>query len=195
MDTTSFIDHVSTSRSYLYVLQSRFALNVFNFNSIQCSCFFPPPTTLLLLHSDKAAIRTVNNQFNSESTMGRSQSTGLGTCNGLSSEIGPGVWFAVQGTGSQIKATTCNAATEFKATLLVYSGSTEDCNRNSLTCVAASDGTDFECSQAQTRSTSVEWRSLNGLTYYILVQPQIQGDGGTVWMKFRTVSTVSFTTL
>ena len=137
-------------------------------------------------------IRTADNSFNAESTLGRTKSTGLGNCNGLSSEVGPGVWFAVTGTGGMIKATTCNEATEFKATLLVYTGSTFDCNANQLTCVRASDKADFECGGAlQLRSTAVEWKSLSGVTYYILVQSQVPGNDGTAWMSFRSVAAVS----
>ncbi|CAJ1970027.1 unnamed protein product [Cylindrotheca closterium] len=137
---------------------------------------------------EDTVLRSANGQFNAESTFGKTQSTGLGTCNGLSSEVGPGVWYSVAGTGNAIKASTCNENTEFKATLLVYSGTTFDCTANQLTCVTASDSTDFECTSNTAKSTAVEWQSLNGVTYYVLVQAQIPGDQGTIWMNFRSIS-------
>jgi len=94
----------------------------------------------------------------------------------------------VTGTGNQIKASTCNENTEFKSTLLVYSGSTFDCTANQLTCVTASDSADFECSANGAKSTSAEWQSISGQIYFVLVQAQIPGDQGVIWMNFRNIS-------
>jgi len=135
-----------------------------------------------------AILRTANGEFSPETTLGKTQASGLGTCNGLSSEVGPGAWFAVEGNGARIKASTCNENTEFKTTLLVYTGVVLDCSNDQLICVESSQDSDFECGVAPDKATSVEFQTINNQIYYILVQAQIPGDQGTMWMNFKSVT-------
>jgi hypothetical protein len=71
----------------------------------------------------------------------------------------PGIWYTVEGTGTSMKASTCDAA-DFDTKISVYSGSCE-----SLECIAGNDDgpgcADF--------TSEVSWSSTSGEVYYILV--------------------------
>lgn len=81
-----------------------------------------------------------------------------GTC--VTSNTAPGVWYSIQGTGGPINANTCSAGTNYDTKLSVYTGSC-----GSFTCVTGNDD-DFTCSAFR---SSVDWNSVAGQTYYILV--------------------------
>lgn len=79
---------------------------------------------------------------------------------------GGGVWYKVVGTGGFIQASTCNAGTNYDSKLHVYSGSC-----SALTCVTANDD-DINCSTGPGTpgfKSTVTWCSVQGQTYYILV--------------------------
>ena len=72
-----------------------------------------------------------------------------------------GVWYSVEGTGTDITATTCNAGTNFDTKIGVFEGSC-----GALVCVGGDD--DDPCQFSNLRSR-VTWASTAGVTYYILV--------------------------
>ncbi|MEC7775313.1 MAG: hypothetical protein VYC32_04375, partial [Planctomycetota bacterium] len=72
----------------------------------------------------------------------------------------PGLWFAAEGRGGAMSATTCNDTSNYDTRLSVFNG---DCG--TLECVTENDD---NCASAGTRST-VNWVGISGVTYYILV--------------------------
>lgn len=75
----------------------------------------------------------------------------------------PGAWYTVEGNGTEMTATTCNAITDYDTRLSVFSGS---CLRPPpLLCVTQNDDGPGGCGL----SSSVSWDSEEGETYYILV--------------------------
>ena len=84
----------------------------------------------------------------------------------------PGSWYAILGTGSAIRASTCLDDFQvfaFDTTLSVYTGTCD-----SLSCTAFNDD-DAGC--ILTTQSTVSWESLPGVTYYIVVQG-FYGDSG-----------------
>jgi hypothetical protein len=73
-----------------------------------------------------------------------------------------GVWYSVVGTGGDMRATTCNAGSNYDTRLSVFSGTC-----GALACVGENDD-DPTCALSGVRST-VAWRSVFGETYRILV--------------------------
>jgi hypothetical protein len=100
----------------------------------------------------------------------------------------PGIWWWVNGTGSVIRASSCDSGTQIKVKVSVFTGSCD-----ALRCVAGGSRPDFECEIVE-KGESEEWGSIStaidfptykGQHYYILVQQMSLGDVGSVWMKFR----------
>jgi subtilisin-like proprotein convertase family protein len=95
------------------------------------------------------------------------------TC--VTANTSPGVWYVVQGTGTVLKATTCDgdggwAEPGYDTKISVYCGDCED-----LTCVT---GNDDSCSGGTSGLFStVEWCSQLGATYYVMVHG-FGGDSG-----------------
>jgi hypothetical protein len=71
----------------------------------------------------------------------------------------PGVWYTVEGTGSEMTASTCNQA-DFDTKISVYTGSCE-----SLVCIGGRD----DAAGCSGFTTEYSWPSQIGETYYILV--------------------------
>jgi hypothetical protein len=82
---------------------------------------------------------------------------------------GPGVWYSVIGNGTTLRATTCNAGTNFDTKLHVYCASCEV-----PTCVTGNNN-DPQCIEPS-RST-VTWCSQAGTQYLILVEGAIGATG------------------
>lgn len=100
----------------------------------------------------------------------------------------PGIWWWVEGTGGSIRTSSCHAQTDIKIKISVFTGSCD-----ALTCVTGSDAQDFECpilrkenylSEWETSATALNFETVLGQQYYILVQ-QDDDTRGTVWLNFR----------
>lgn len=100
----------------------------------------------------------------------------------------PGIWWWVNGTGQVIRASSCDERTEIKAKISVFTGFC-----NTLRCVTGGSTPDFECphvSHAENEpwesiSTAVDFPTVEGQRYYILVQQMSPDGSGVVWMNFR----------
>ncbi len=75
---------------------------------------------------------------------------------------GGGVWYTFEGNGANVELTTCSANTNFNTKLRVYDGSC-----SALNCITGNDD-DLGCASSTLNST-VNFASVNGTTYYILV--------------------------
>jgi hypothetical protein len=73
----------------------------------------------------------------------------------------PGVWYAVVGTGGTMTATTCSLQSTYDTRIGVYCGTCFD-----LTCVADNDDS---CGIDAGLASTVEWCSVAGAAYFILV--------------------------
>ena len=91
--------------------------------------------------------------------------TDIPVCASFESEA-PGIWYRVVGTGSIMRASTCDPTTDFDTQITVYSGSCD-----ALSCV----GTDDNSCGVQ---SSVAWSSTEGTVYYILVHGRLQSSVG-----------------
>jgi hypothetical protein len=83
-------------------------------------------------------------------------------CNGVSNQ-GLGVWFWIDGDGTQFLAETCSSTTKFDTVLSVFQG-----NCTKLVCVAANDDGGAACSDG--RHSAVSWNTVAGRRYYIHVR-------------------------
>lgn len=81
-----------------------------------------------------------------------------------------GVWYTFTGTGDGISLSTCSASTTFDTRLNVYSGSC-----TSLVCVTGNDN-DATCS-SNTNASTVNFNSVLGTQYYVLVSGNSTGSG------------------
>ncbi len=80
-----------------------------------------------------------------------------------------GMWYSIEGTGSDITVSTCSSNTIFDSQLGIFSGSC-----GSLTCVA-SNNNDFSCEN--NRLSTVTFASEFGTTYYILLNGTVDSQG------------------
>jgi hypothetical protein len=86
------------------------------------------------------------------------------------SNTAPGVWYAVEGTGGMMVATTCTAFFDYDTKISVFEGSCND-----LICVG---GNDDNCTDgASGLLSTVEWSSTEGTTYLVLVHGFSSGVG------------------
>jgi hypothetical protein len=85
---------------------------------------------------------------------------------------GAGIWYTVPGDGQHIVASTCSEVSDFDTKISVYEGTC-----GSLSCVRADDNS---CG-LQSR---VEWQSVLGVTYYILVHGNVEGSFALVVDRF-----------
>lgn len=95
----------------------------------------------------------------------------------------PGVWWSFTGTGTKIRASSCDDSTTIKVKISVFTGSCD-----ALRCVTGGDAPDFECATADgsthnTLATAIEFDTWLDQTYYVLVQ-NAGSESGIVWMKF-----------
>jgi hypothetical protein len=93
----------------------------------------------------------------------------------------------VEGTGDIVRASSCHPNTDIKTKISIFVGS----SCGDLECVTGSQRSDFECGLLQrrneewnTQSTAVDFPTVEGRTYYILVQQADPNESGIVWMKF-----------
>ena len=107
------------------------------------------------------AINVSCNQTISGSTVGATSDASMGSCAaGTGGTPNLGVWYRLQGDGSQVTASLCNSA--FDTKIHIYEGS----SCGSLVCVASNDDSGF-CSP--TTRSNVVFNTNAGSTYYILV--------------------------
>jgi len=101
----------------------------------------------------------------------------------------PGIWWYLIGTGDVIKASSCHEQTEIKVKMSVFTGSCDN-----LRCVSGSEQPDYECpilkrendlGEWSTSATAVNFESILGEQYFILVQQEELSQRGAVWISFR----------
>jgi hypothetical protein len=121
-----------------------------------------------------------------------------GACDGITIGETPGVWFAIVGTGQVIRASTCHASTQIKVKITLFSATDGTCN--TLVCGGVSLEPDFECPlstlSSQTASdrtwsspsTRMDFPTVKGAKYYLLVQQLTPVDAGVVMMNFRAAT-------
>lgn len=85
------------------------------------------------------------------------------------SNTAPGVWYHYAGTDAQVTVSTCNAGSNYDTKLTVFEGSCA-----SLVCVG---GNDDNCSAYSGLLSTVEFTSVAGTDYYILVHGYGIGTG------------------
>jgi hypothetical protein len=77
------------------------------------------------------------------------------------SQVAPGVWYKIIGTGNTMTVTTCDPYTDYDTKITVFCGSCED-----LICVSANDNFNIPvCGM----TSKVDWCSRAGEEYYVLV--------------------------
>ncbi len=96
-------------------------------------------------------------------TIGANSGNLLNNCV-VSTDNAPTHWYVFTGTGDSLSITTCSANTDYDTKLFVYSGD----NCNALNCITGNDEMLSACSHSFTHS-QVEFSTVPGLTYYILV--------------------------
>ncbi|CAJ1965293.1 unnamed protein product [Cylindrotheca closterium] len=121
-----------------------------------------------------------------------------GACRGITIGDTPGLWFAVEGTGQTLRASTCHPETQVKVKITLFS--TLDSSCNTLSCEGVSLQPDFECSMTTLSSqtdTDKAWRSpsskvdfptIPGIKYYLLVQQNSIVETGKVHLSIRPVT-------
>lgn len=93
----------------------------------------------------------------------------------------PGVWFFVEGTGQLLRATTCQAATDFDTAVAVLEGA----SCNNLQCVLHADDDGEEL------CTTLEWNATQGQVYYLLVHGALEGSVGNFGILVSEVGSTS----
>ena len=85
-----------------------------------------------------------------------------------------GVWFKVNGTGSELQATTCHPGTTAPTQIHIFTGSCD-----SLSCVSVEANNYAACPifESATFSATVNWQTEEGVEYFILVGSR-DGSGG-----------------
>jgi hypothetical protein len=86
-------------------------------------------------------------------------------CGGATAAVGHGVWYVVRGDGHTFEATTCDGA-DFDTQISIFRGN--ECDE--LECV---DGNDEACGH----QSRVEWNTVPGAVYYILVHGWLSSYG------------------
>ncbi|MFO0838179.1 MAG: choice-of-anchor X domain-containing protein [Phycisphaerae bacterium] len=77
-----------------------------------------------------------------------------------------GVWYSFIGDGNPVRVSTCNTFTSFDTQVIAFDGAC-----GALNCVAGNDdATTTNCPTSGTRSI-INFTTVNGTTYYIMVQP------------------------
>lgn len=121
-----------------------------------------------------------------------------GACQGITIGDTPGLWFAVEGTGQTLRASTCHPETQMKVKITLFS--TLDSTCNTLSCLGVSQQPDFECPMttlsAQTPddrtwrspSSKVDFPTIAGIKYYMLVQQNSIFETGKVHLSVRPVT-------
>lgn len=109
-----------------------------------------------------------------------------GTCNGIG-VIGPGVWYTVVGTGGPISASTCNPATSLDTRLHVYT-SAGGCAGPMMCAAGASPNGSNNVQGCGIRSV-VNWPSVAGVTYYVLVSGNTPAGTGNFRIDITTSGT------
>ncbi|KAG7346726.1 hypothetical protein IV203_005795 [Nitzschia inconspicua] len=117
-------------------------------------------------------------------------------CGGQTFDAGtPGVWFTIDGTGAMLKATTCQSetnndnggaeSTESSSSHRISVHNGEDCD--SLICLDSGLEQDSDCTIAG--SSFVEWQSVVGQQYYILVHdPSVSQSGGDFVLTVKDIT-------
>lgn len=99
--------------------------------------------------------------------------------------ISPGSWFTVRGTGSSLRASTCDSRTYFNTIVSVFVG--DGCGRDQLECVDAENrfcvSADLQFSQGV-----ATWETETDRLYYILVQGAHQEQTGSLKLRIEDVS-------
>jgi len=121
-----------------------------------------------------------------------------GACNGITIGDTPGVWFAVEGTGQELKVSTCHSETQVKVKITLFSTLDNTCN--TLRCEGVSLSPDFECPMTtlssqtdadrswSSPSTKVAFQSKAGTKYYLLVQQNTVLETGNVRLSIKPVA-------
>ena len=91
---------------------------------------------------------------------------------GLSSGMGGGVWYQVNGNGAHLRASTCFEGTDHPTSVLVFAGACDD-----LHCIVADNGSQ-KCDESPFNASTVTWLSEVDTTYYILVQSRNKEEFG-----------------
>lgn len=112
-----------------------------------------------------------------------------GFCGGVALDM-PGMWWKIEGTGTLVRASTCDSRTRIKTKIAVFTGTCD-----ALRCVEGSAFSDYECDvlnrkptgEWDTLSTAVDFLARSGQTYYLLVQQMDQNTSGDVWMNFQEI--------
>ncbi|KAL3934624.1 MAG: hypothetical protein SGBAC_009696 [Bacillariaceae sp.] len=121
-----------------------------------------------------------------------------GACQGITIGDTPGLWFAVEGTGQTLRASTCHPETQVKVKISLFS--TLDSTCNTLSCEGVSLQPDFECPMStlssqtdgdrtwSSPSTKVDFPTVAGIKYYLLVQQNSVSETGKVHLSIRPVT-------
>ena len=166
------------------MLEEQVAVSAFDFafagNDVCSSAIGPIPVTAEGLGNSRAILTHGTSN-------GAAVPTSLApTCNSIRHN-GPGVWYTVIGTGARMTASTCWYGTDYDTAISVYTSSRrrdlkkEDDNTvgasggsggcSSLQCVNANDDAsgNFGSCRINSLYSRVQWESVRGETYYILV--------------------------
>jgi hypothetical protein len=131
----------------------------------------------------EAAIHiAVNGKSVVSSTTSATFDEGIRSCGGASNTA-PGVWFEVEGSGTNVTASVCSPFTDYDTQLSVFDGS---CSDNALECVGGNDDSP-QCGINGVLS-EVTWFAEVGEVYFILVH----GYDSSIGAFELTVSEVVF---
>jgi hypothetical protein len=134
--------------------------------------------------SGAAGPRPVNGVFSPGNTVSQTVDDVNGGFCGVEIDT-PGIWWWVNGTGNNIRASTCDERTEIKVKISVFTGTCD-----ALRCVTGGALPNFECpvvnrksnGEWDTLATAIDFHTVLGQHYYLLVQEVNQS--GTVWVNF-----------
>jgi hypothetical protein len=103
-----------------------------------------------------------------QKTFGSTRGSTIGDVQGCTGDGGRGLWYSVEGTGSDIRVFTLSEYTDFDTRISVFIG--DDCS--SLECIGPETLPFFSL------SGTVSWISILGQRYMILVQGVLESDFG-----------------
>jgi hypothetical protein len=130
---------------------------------------------------------TIDGDIISSSTIGVSTETPpsiiLFQCGGQTFDVEtPGVWFEVFGTAGRLRASTCAEETNFTNRITIFEA--DDCDNRS--CQHSGKDQDPNCPYAN--SSVVEWNSIPGSRYYVLVHDLYSDESGNFGLTITDVT-------
>jgi Lectin C-type domain len=126
-----------------------------------------------------------DNIFNTTTLLLPTHTAAVPACTDPAPSSSQGMWYSIIGTGGVITVSTCDPYTSFPASVAVYHGSCDD--------LPTGGDVDFVCETIPTADSScdqegavaVNWLSMPGQSYYILVRGTVGTVGGNFGLTVK----------